>query len=115
MTNVMSDNADAAVKGQGNWILETIRMNGPEPPLGDESTATEEGRPSSRRDSESAGDSNRATTSSATIEHSPATREELVLPLRVAAIRAAIASDTYDVPASAVAAKIVNDMLGGWR
>ena len=113
MTNVMSDYADAAVREQGKWIFEAIRIDSLEPPSGDESTATDEGRSRSRCDSESAVGDALAARSKAATEDSSATGEQLALSLKVAAIRAAIASGAYDVPASAVAAKIVDAMLGG--
>lgn len=112
MTTVLSDYANTAVKEQGKWILEAIRMNGQKPPSGDESNAMDDGPSNSRCDSESAAGCAQAASSNAATEHFPASREELVLPLKVAAIRAAIASGTYNVPASAVAAKIVDAMLG---
>ena len=61
----------------------------------------------------SALDSDRATLSSAGSEVSQAVSEEGVRPEKVAAIQAALAAGTYNVPASAVASKMVDAMLGG--
>jgi len=61
----------------------------------------------------SALESDRATLSSAGSEVSQAVSEEGVRTDKVAAIQAALAAGTYNVPASAVASKIVDAMLGG--
>lgn len=58
-------------------------------------------------------DSDRATLSSAGNEVSQAVSGEGVRAEKVAAVQAALAAGTYNVPASAVAAKVVDAMLGG--
>jgi negative regulator of flagellin synthesis FlgM len=58
-------------------------------------------------------DSDRATLSSAGSEVSQAVSEEGVRTEKVASIQAALAAGTYNVPASAVASKMVDAMLGG--
>ncbi len=58
-------------------------------------------------------DSDRATLSTAGSEVSQAVSEEGVRTEKVASIQAALAAGTYSVPASAVASKIVDAMLGG--
>jgi negative regulator of flagellin synthesis FlgM len=57
-------------------------------------------------------DSDRATLSSAGNEVSQAVSGEDVRTDKVAAVQAALAAGTYDVPASAVASKMVDAMLG---
>ena len=59
----------------------------------------------------SAFDSDRATLSSAGSEASQGVSEEGVRTDKVAAVQAALAAGTYSVPASAVAAKMVDAML----
>jgi flagellar biosynthesis anti-sigma factor FlgM len=56
-------------------------------------------------------DSDRATFSAAGNEVSQALSDEGVRPEKVAAIQSALAAGTYDVPASAVASKLVDAML----
>jgi negative regulator of flagellin synthesis FlgM len=58
-------------------------------------------------------DSDRATLSNAGSEASQAVSEEGVRSEKVASIQAALAAGTYNVPASAVASKMVDAMLGG--
>ncbi len=58
-------------------------------------------------------DSDRATFSAAGNEVSQALSDEGVRPERVAAIQSALAAGTYDVPAAAVASKLVDAMLSG--
>ncbi len=55
----------------------------------------------------------RATLSNAASEVSQAANEDGVRTEKVATIQAALAAGTYDVPASAVARKLVDSMLGG--
>ena len=57
--------------------------------------------------------SDRATLSSAGSEVSQGISEDGVRTEKVASIQAALAAGTYNVPASAVAAKMVDAMLGG--
>lgn len=57
----------------------------------------------------------RATLSSAASEVANAAADGGVRPDKVAEIQAAIAAGTYSVPASAVAAKMVDSMLGGGK
>jgi flagellar biosynthesis anti-sigma factor FlgM len=57
-------------------------------------------------------DSDRATLSSAGNEVSQAVSGEDVRTDKVAAVQAALAAGTYDVPASAVASKMVDAMFG---
>ncbi len=57
--------------------------------------------------------SDRATLSSAGSEVSQTAAESDVRTDKVAAVQAALAAGTYNVPASAVAAKVVDAMLGG--
>ncbi len=59
----------------------------------------------------SAFDSDRATLSSAGSEASQTVSEEGVRTEKVATVQAALAAGTYNVPASAVASKIVDAML----
>jgi len=58
-------------------------------------------------------DSDRATLSSAGGEMSLTASGDGVRMDKVAGIQAALAAGTYDVPASAVASKVVDAMLGG--
>ncbi|HEY1803001.1 MAG TPA: flagellar biosynthesis anti-sigma factor FlgM [Terracidiphilus sp.] len=58
-------------------------------------------------------DTDRATLSNAASEVSQSLSDEGVRPEKVAAIQSALAAGTYDVPASAVASKMVDAMLGG--
>ena len=60
----------------------------------------------------SAFDTDRATLSNAASEFSQALTDDGVRPEKVAAIQSALAAGTYDVPASAVASKLVDAMLG---
>jgi negative regulator of flagellin synthesis FlgM len=62
---------------------------------------------------ESAFDTDRATLSNAASEVSQALTDDGVRPGKVAAIQSALAAGTYDVPASAVASKLVDSMLSG--
>jgi negative regulator of flagellin synthesis FlgM len=57
-------------------------------------------------------DSDRATLSSAASEMSQAVSDDGVRTDKVAAIQAALAAGTYSVPASAVASKVIDSMLG---
>jgi negative regulator of flagellin synthesis FlgM len=57
--------------------------------------------------------SDRATLSSAGSEVSQTATESEVRTDKVAAVQAAMAAGTYNVPASAVAAKVVDAMLSG--
>jgi negative regulator of flagellin synthesis FlgM len=57
--------------------------------------------------------SDRATLSSAGSEVSLTAAEPAVRADKVAGVQAAIAAGTYNVPASAVASKVVDTMLGG--
>jgi negative regulator of flagellin synthesis FlgM len=57
--------------------------------------------------------SDRATFSSAASEVSMTAAEPGVRTDKVASIQAALAAGTYNVPASAVASKVVDSMLGG--
>ena len=57
--------------------------------------------------------SDRATFSSAGSEVSLTAAEPEVRADKVASIQAAIAAGTYNVPASAVASKVVDSMMGG--
>jgi negative regulator of flagellin synthesis FlgM len=59
--------------------------------------------------------SDRATLSSAGSEVSLTAADSGVRTDKVAAVQAALAAGTYDVPATAVASKIVDAMLGGDR
>jgi flagellar biosynthesis anti-sigma factor FlgM len=61
----------------------------------------------------SAFDTDRATLSNAASEVSQAMSDEGVRPEKVAEIQSALAAGTYDVPASAVASKLVDSMLSG--
>jgi flagellar biosynthesis anti-sigma factor FlgM len=57
--------------------------------------------------------SDRATLSSAGSEVSLTAGEDGVRPEKVSGVQAALAAGTYNVPASAVASKMVEAMLGG--
>ena len=57
--------------------------------------------------------SDRATLSSAGSEVALTAADSDVRPDKVASVQAALAAGTYSVPASAVAAKMVDTMLGG--
>ena len=59
--------------------------------------------------------SDRATLSSAGSEVAQATADGGVRTDKVAEIRAAVEAGTYSVPASAVASKVVDAMLGGGK
>ncbi|HXR37457.1 MAG TPA: flagellar biosynthesis anti-sigma factor FlgM [Terracidiphilus sp.] len=65
--------------------------------------------------SSSALTSDRATLSSAGSEVSLTAADSDVRPEKVASVQAALAAGTYNVPASAVASKMVDAMLGGNR
>jgi flagellar biosynthesis anti-sigma factor FlgM len=58
-------------------------------------------------------DTDRATLSNAANEVSQSMSDEGVRPEKVAAIQSALAAGTYEVPASAVASKLVDAMLSG--
>jgi negative regulator of flagellin synthesis FlgM len=58
-------------------------------------------------------DSDRATFSAAGNEVSQALSDESVRTEKVASIQSALAAGTYDVPAAAVASKLVDAMLSG--
>ena len=84
--------------------------------LGVETAAGAPGRPTrTQQTADSALGSDRATLSSAASEISQVAREEGVRPEKVAAVKAALAAGTYNVPASAVASKVVDAMLGGQK
>ncbi len=57
--------------------------------------------------------SDQATVSNAANEVAQAASEDSVRPEKVASIQGALAAGTYNVPASSVASKIVDAMLGG--
>lgn len=59
--------------------------------------------------------SDRATLSSAGSEVAQTAADSDVRPEKVASVQAALAAGSYDVPASAVASKMVDAMLGGNR
>jgi negative regulator of flagellin synthesis FlgM len=81
--------------------------------LGVESTAPAAARPTrSTQAEETALGSDRATLSSAGTGVSQALGEDGVRMDKVASIQAALAAGTYDVPAAAVATKLVDVMLG---
>jgi negative regulator of flagellin synthesis FlgM len=61
----------------------------------------------------SAFDTDRATLSNAANEVSQSFSDDGVRPEKVAEIQTALAAGTYDVPASAVASKLVDAMLSG--
>ena len=61
----------------------------------------------------SALNSDRATVSSAGSEVASALADTSVRTDKVASVQAALAAGTYNVPSSAVAAKVVDAMLGG--
>ena len=63
----------------------------------------------------SSSDSDRATLSSAASEVSQAASDEGVRTDKVASVQAALAAGTYNVPASAVASRMVDAMLSGDR
>ena len=75
--------------------------------------ATQQTKSSSSVASGSALCSDRATLSSAGSEVSLTASEPDVRTDKVAAVQAALAAGTYNVPASAVASKLVDAMLGG--
>ena len=79
---------------------------GPSAPQQSKSAATAGG---------SALSADRATLSSAATEVSMTAAEAGVRMDKVAGVQAALAAGTYNVPASAVAAKVVDGMLGGSR
>jgi negative regulator of flagellin synthesis FlgM len=58
-------------------------------------------------------DSDRATFSSAASEVSQSASDDGVRSDKVAAVQAALAAGTYNVPASAVASKVIDSMLAG--
>ncbi len=58
-------------------------------------------------------DSDRATFSSAASEVSQTASDDGVRSDKVAAVQAALAAGTYNVPASAVASKVIDSMLAG--
>ena len=58
--------------------------------------------------------SDRATLSSAASEAAQSAGDDGVRMDKVATVQAALAAGSYSVPASAVAAKLVNSMLGGF-
>lgn len=64
--------------------------------------------------SQGAFDADHATLSSAASQMAQAVGEDGVRMEKVAAVQAALANGTYSVPASAVASRIVDAMLGGW-
>ena len=56
----------------------------------------------------------RATLSSAASEAAQSTGDDGLRMDKVAAMQAALAAGNYSVPASAVASRLVDSMLGGW-
>jgi negative regulator of flagellin synthesis FlgM len=88
-------------------------MDGLKSLLGVDSTAPAAARPTrNTRTEESAPGNDRATLSSAASEVSQAAGEDGVRTDKIASIQAALAAGTYAVPASAVATKVVDAMLG---
>jgi negative regulator of flagellin synthesis FlgM len=84
--------------------------------LGVDSTASDAARSIRRTGAdETTLGSDRATLSSAGSEVSQAAAEDAVRMEKVASIRAALAEGTYDVPAAAVATKVVDAMLAGQK
>ncbi len=77
--------------------------------------STPQGKGSTSAAAGSAFDSDRATLSSAGNEVAQAVSSEGVRADKVASVQAALAAGTYDVPASAVASKMVDAMLSGDR
>jgi flagellar biosynthesis anti-sigma factor FlgM len=58
--------------------------------------------------------SDKATLSSAASEAAQSTGYDGVRMDKVSAVQAALAAGSYNIPASAVAGKLVDSMLGGW-
>lgn len=83
--------------------------------LGIETAATASRPARTQTVSDSALGSDRATLSTAATEFSQAAREEDVRPEKVAAVQAALAAGTYNVPAAAVASRVVDAMLNGHK
>jgi negative regulator of flagellin synthesis FlgM len=85
--------------------------------LGVDSAAPAAARPvrNTKADESSALGSDRATLSSAGSEVSQASQEDGLRREKVATIQAALVSGTYDVPAVAVATKVVDAMLSGHK
>lgn len=84
--------------------------------LGVDSTAPVTARPTRNvKTEDNAIGSDRATLSSAGSEVSQASLEEGVRSEKVASIQAALAAGTYNIPAKAVATKVVEAMLGGQK
>jgi negative regulator of flagellin synthesis FlgM len=75
--------------------------------------ATSQTRNGTAAASESSLGRDRATLSSAGNEVSQASGDSGVRADKVASIQAALAAGTYNVPATAVASKVVDSMLGG--
>ena len=90
-------------------------MDGLKSLLGVESTAPMARPNRSTRADESALCGDHATLSSAATEVSQAAGENGVRMEKVATIQAALEAGSYEVPASEVAAKIVDAMLGGQK
>jgi negative regulator of flagellin synthesis FlgM len=67
------------------------------------------------RPDETAIESDRATVSSAGSEVSQAAHQDGVRMEKLASIQAAIAAGNYDVPAAAVATKVIDALLGGQK
>jgi len=84
--------------------------------LGVDSTAAAATRPArSAQADETAIGRDRATLSSAGSEVSQALGEDGVRADKVASIQASLAAGTYDVPAAAVATKVLDAMLGSQK
>ncbi len=75
--------------------------------------STPQGKSSATVQTSSALDGDSATLSSAANEISQSASSEGVRADKVAAVQAALAAGTYSVPASAVASKVIDSMLGG--
>jgi negative regulator of flagellin synthesis FlgM len=88
-------------------------MDGLKSLLGVDSTAPASARPArNTHTEESALGNDRATLSSAASEASQAAGQDGARTEKIASIQAALAAGTYAVPASAVATKVVDAMLG---
>ena len=77
------------------------------------SPPTTQAKNAAAANAESGLSNDRATLSSAASEISQAASGEGIRAGKVAAVQAALAAGTYNVPASAVASKLVDAMLGG--
>jgi len=84
--------------------------------LGVDSTALAASRPTrNARSEESAIGNDSATLSPAASEISQAAQEDGLRADKVSSVQAALAAGTYNVSASAVAAKVIDAMLGGQK